>query len=39
MKYGKHQMMLIRKRMSVENWLDEQLNALYNGDAVSVRNR
>uniref|UniRef100_A0A0N5AA94 CARD domain-containing protein n=1 Tax=Syphacia muris TaxID=451379 RepID=A0A0N5AA94_9BILA len=32
MKYGKHQMMLIRKRMSVENWLDEQLAELYNGD-------
>uniref|UniRef100_A0A8R1TM42 Protein phosphatase 1 regulatory subunit 14B n=1 Tax=Onchocerca volvulus TaxID=6282 RepID=A0A8R1TM42_ONCVO len=29
MKYGKHQMMLIRKRMNVENWIDNQLNELY----------
>jgi len=32
MKYGKQQMMLIRKRMRVETWLDEQLGELFKGD-------
>ncbi|KHN75190.1 hypothetical protein Tcan_17259 [Toxocara canis] len=31
MKYGKHQMMLIRKRMAIENWLDDRLLELYDG--------
>uniref|UniRef100_A0A0M3I8N7 ERF1_1 domain-containing protein n=1 Tax=Ascaris lumbricoides TaxID=6252 RepID=A0A0M3I8N7_ASCLU len=31
MKYGKHQMMLIRKRMAVENWLDDRLVQLCDG--------
>ncbi|VDN29821.1 unnamed protein product [Gongylonema pulchrum] len=34
MKYGKHQMMLIKKRMGVEDWIDDKLNELYNGDTV-----
>ena len=28
-KYGQHQMMLIRKRLAVEDWLYEQLRNLY----------
>jgi maltodextrin utilization protein YvdJ len=28
-KYGQHQMKLIRKRLQVEDWVDEQLNQLY----------
>ena len=28
-KYGAHQMKLIRKRLAVEGWLDEQLRILY----------
>lgn len=35
MKYGKHQMMLIKKRMSVESWIDDQLNKLYKAATVS----
>lgn len=29
-KYGQHQMMLIRKRLAVEDWLYEELRTLYN---------
>lgn len=28
-KYGQHQMSLIRKRLKVEDWLDERLRSLY----------
>lgn len=28
-KYGQHQMQLIRKRLAVEEWLDEKLRAMY----------
>jgi protein phosphatase 1 regulatory subunit 14B len=28
-KYGQHQMMLIRKRLAVEDWLFDQLRELY----------
>lgn len=28
-KYGQHQMSLIRKRLKVEDWLDEKLRSLY----------
>ncbi|VDN54428.1 unnamed protein product [Dracunculus medinensis] len=34
MKYGKHQMKLIKKRMNIENWIDAKLNQLYDGKAV-----
>ena len=33
-KYGQHQMKLIRKRLAVEDWLDKELNRLY--DVVST---
>ena len=33
-KYGQHQMRLIRKRLAVEDWVDEELRTLY--DAVSL---
>ncbi|VDN08053.1 unnamed protein product [Thelazia callipaeda] len=36
MKYGKHQMMLIRKRMNVENWINDQLNELYNDSTDEI---
>lgn len=29
-RYGQHQMMLIRKRLAVEDWLYEQLREMYN---------
>lgn len=29
-RYGQHQMMLIRKRLAVEDWLYDQLRTLYN---------
>ena len=29
-RYGQHQMMLIRKRLAVEDWLYEKLRDLYN---------
>jgi len=32
MKYGKQQMMLIRKRIRVETWLEEQIEELFDGD-------
>lgn len=32
MKYGKHQMMLIRKRMKIENWIDAEVTKLFNGN-------
>ncbi|PIO66503.1 hypothetical protein TELCIR_05955, partial [Teladorsagia circumcincta] len=32
MKYGKHQMMLIRKRMKIENWIDAEVAKLFNGN-------
>ncbi|VDL84289.1 unnamed protein product, partial [Nippostrongylus brasiliensis] len=32
MKYGKHQMMLIRKRMKIENWIDSEVTKLFNGN-------
>lgn len=40
MKYGKHQMVMIRKRMTVETWIEEQINKLFNGneDHVSAAN-
>ncbi|CAI4222805.1 unnamed protein product [Auanema sp. JU1783] len=31
MKYGKQQMMVIRKRMQAENWIEEQICKLFNG--------
>ncbi|CAJ0577032.1 unnamed protein product, partial [Mesorhabditis spiculigera] len=31
MKYGKQQMVLIRKRMQVENWVEEEVTKLYGG--------
>lgn len=34
-KYGKQQMILIRKRVSVEMWLMESLEELYEGNSVS----
>lgn len=36
-KYGQHQMMLIRKRLSVEMWIFDQLRRLYDSD-VSKNN-
>ncbi|KAM3716327.1 Protein phosphatase 1 regulatory subunit 14B [Dirofilaria immitis] len=36
MKYGKHQMMLIKKRMNVESWIDKQLNELYKADTDDI---
>ncbi|KAK6109080.1 PKC-activated protein phosphatase-1 inhibitor family protein [Brugia pahangi] len=36
MKYGKHQMMLIKKRMNVESWIDDQLNELYKSAADNI---
>jgi hypothetical protein len=36
MKYGKQQMMLIRKRIRVETWLEEQIEELFDGDDVSA---
>ncbi|CAB3398020.1 unnamed protein product [Caenorhabditis bovis] len=32
MKYGKQQMALIRKRMSIENWIDAEVTKLFNGN-------
>uniref|UniRef100_A0A914WZK8 Protein phosphatase 1 regulatory subunit 14C n=2 Tax=Plectus sambesii TaxID=2011161 RepID=A0A914WZK8_9BILA len=32
MKYGKQQMMLIRKRIRVETWLEEQIEELFDGN-------
>ncbi|RCN40375.1 hypothetical protein ANCCAN_13697 [Ancylostoma caninum] len=32
MKYGKQQMMLIRKRMKIENWIDAEVAKLFNGN-------
>ncbi|CAD6193417.1 unnamed protein product [Caenorhabditis auriculariae] len=32
MKYGKHQMSLIRKRMKVENWIEGEVAKLFNGN-------
>ena len=29
-KYGQHQMKLIRKRLAVEDWVDNELKKLYN---------
>ena len=34
-KYGKHQMALIRKRLKVEEWVDDRLRELY-GCVVSI---
>ncbi|KAI0237895.1 hypothetical protein LSAT2_011502 [Lamellibrachia satsuma] len=31
-KYGQHQMRLIRKRLAVEDWVDEELRRLYDAD-------
>ncbi|VDP41323.1 unnamed protein product [Heligmosomoides polygyrus] len=36
MKYGKHQMMLIRKRMKIENWIDAEVTKLFNGNDNNV---
>ena len=35
-KYGSHQMSLIRKRLSVEMWLYDELQKLYEDDTVKV---
>ncbi|MFH4977465.1 hypothetical protein AB6A40_004174 [Gnathostoma spinigerum] len=32
MRYGKHQMKLIRKRICVENWIEDRLAELYSGE-------
>ncbi|KAJ1347311.1 hypothetical protein KIN20_002339 [Parelaphostrongylus tenuis] len=32
MKYGKQQMVLIRKRMKIENWIDVEVAKLFNGN-------
>ncbi|CAJ0954599.1 unnamed protein product, partial [Mesorhabditis belari] len=31
MKYGKQQMVLIRKRMQIENWIEEEVTKLFAG--------
>ncbi|KIH49535.1 hypothetical protein ANCDUO_20390 [Ancylostoma duodenale] len=36
MKYGKQQMMLIRKRMKIENWIDAEVAKLFNGNDNNV---
>ncbi|VDO31484.1 unnamed protein product [Haemonchus placei] len=36
MKYGKQQMMLIRKRMKIENWIDAEVAKLFNGNENNV---
>lgn len=36
MKYGKHQMALIRKRMKVENWIETEVTKLFNGNETNV---
>ncbi|CAE17849.1 Protein phosphatase 1 regulatory subunit 14B [Caenorhabditis elegans] len=35
MKYGKHQMALIRKRMKVENWIETEVTKLFNGNETN----
>ena len=35
-KYGSHQMALIRKRLSVEMWMFDQLQVLYPPKAVRI---
>ena len=37
MKYGKNQMNLIRKRKKVENWIDQEITKLFNGNEKHVR--
>uniref|UniRef100_A0A0K0CTG5 Phage protein n=1 Tax=Angiostrongylus cantonensis TaxID=6313 RepID=A0A0K0CTG5_ANGCA len=36
MKYGKQQMVLIRKRMKIENWIDAEVAKLFNGNEDNV---
>lgn len=37
MKYGAHQMKLIRKRLGVEFWMDDQLKKLYNVQVLKTK--
>ena len=35
-KYGQHQMKLIRKRLAVEDWVDNELKKLYNVVSIDL---